>query len=79
MAIRSWGRPANFLDAGGGSKADDVVTALEVLLSDDKVKSLLVNIFGGITRCDEVAEGLLTALDPPRRDVADRGAPGRDQ
>ena len=57
------GRPANFLDAGGGSKADEVVTALEVLLSDDKVKSLLVNIFGGITRCDEVAEGLLTALD----------------
>lgn len=57
------GRPANFLDAGGGSKADDVVTALEVLLSDDKVKALLVNIFGGITRCDEVAEGLLTALD----------------
>ena len=57
------GRPANFLDAGGGSKADDVVTALEVLLSDDKVKALLVNIFGGITRCDEVAEGLLTALE----------------
>jgi succinyl-CoA synthetase beta subunit len=57
------GRPANFLDAGGGSKADEVVTALEVLLSDDKVKALLVNIFGGITRCDEVAEGLLTALD----------------
>jgi succinyl-CoA synthetase beta subunit len=57
------GRPANFLDAGGGSKADEVVTALEVLLSDEKVRSLLVNIFGGITRCDEVAEGLLTALD----------------
>jgi succinyl-CoA synthetase beta subunit len=57
------GRPANFLDAGGGSKADEVVTALEVLLSDDKVRSLLVNIFGGITRCDEVAEGLLTALE----------------
>jgi succinyl-CoA synthetase beta subunit len=57
------GRPANFLDAGGGSKADEVVTALEVLLSDEKVKALLVNIFGGITRCDEVAEGLLTALD----------------
>ena len=56
------GRPANFLDAGGGSKAEEVVTALEVLLSDPKVKSLLVNIFGGITRCDEVAEGLLTAL-----------------
>ncbi|MGD9570360.1 MAG: ADP-forming succinate--CoA ligase subunit beta [Thermoleophilia bacterium] len=57
------GRPANFLDAGGGSKADEVVAALEVLLSDPKVKALLVNIFGGITRCDEVAEGLLTALD----------------
>ncbi len=57
------GRPANFLDAGGGSKADEVVAALEVLLSDTKVKALLVNIFGGITRCDEVAEGLLTALD----------------
>ena len=57
------GRPANFLDAGGGSKADEVVTALEVLLSDPKVKALLVNIFGGITRCDEVAEGLLTALE----------------
>jgi succinyl-CoA synthetase beta subunit len=57
------GRPANFLDAGGGSKADEVVTALEVLLSDDKVKALLVNIFGGITRCDEVAEGLLVALE----------------
>ena len=56
------GRPANFLDAGGGSKADEVVAALEVLLSDDKVKSLLINIFGGITRCDEVAEGLLTAI-----------------
>ena len=57
------GRPANFLDAGGGSKADEVVTALEVLLSDPKVRVLLINIFGGITRCDEVATGLLTALE----------------
>ena len=57
------GRPANFLDAGGGSQADEVVAALEVTLSDPKVRSLLVNIFGGITRCDEVANGLLTALD----------------
>jgi succinyl-CoA synthetase beta subunit len=56
------GRPANFLDAGGGSKAEEVVEALEVLLSDPKVKALLINIFGGITRCDEVAEGLLTAI-----------------
>jgi len=57
------GKPANFLDAGGGSQAEEVVAALEVLLSDDKVKSLLINIFGGITRCDEVANGLLTAID----------------
>ncbi len=57
------GRPANFLDAGGGSKAEEVVDALTVLLSDPKVKALLINIFGGITRCDEVAEGLLTAID----------------
>jgi succinyl-CoA synthetase beta subunit len=57
------GKPANFLDAGGGSNAEAVATALEVLLSDPKVKSLMINIFGGITRCDEVAEGLLTALD----------------
>ncbi|MBM3665399.1 MAG: succinate--CoA ligase subunit beta, partial [Actinobacteria bacterium] len=57
------GTPANFLDAGGGSNAEAVATALEVLLSDPKVKSLMINIFGGITRCDEVAEGLLTALD----------------
>ena len=56
------GRPANFLDAGGGSKAEEVVDALEVLLSDPKVKALLINIFGGITRCDEVAEGLLSAI-----------------
>ena len=62
-AALAGGRPANFLDAGGGSRADEVVAALEVLLSDPKVKSLLVNIFGGITRCDEVAEGLLTALE----------------
>ena len=57
------GKPANFLDAGGGSNAEAVATALEVLLSDPKVKSLMINIFGGITRCDQVAEGLLTALD----------------
>lgn len=57
------GTPANFLDAGGGSQADEVVNALEVLLSDPKVRVLLINIFGGITRCDEVASGLLTAID----------------
>jgi len=56
------GRPANFLDAGGGSKADAITQAVEVILSDDKVKAVLFNIFGGITRCDEVAAGLIEAL-----------------
>ena len=55
------GRPANFLDAGGGSKADAIVAAVEVILSDEKVKAVLFNIFGGITRCDEVAKGLIEA------------------
>jgi succinyl-CoA synthetase beta subunit len=57
------GRPANFLDVGGGADADKIVTALEVILSDPKVEAILFNIFGGITRCDEVAKGILTALE----------------
>jgi succinyl-CoA synthetase beta subunit len=57
------GTPANFLDVGGGADADKIVTALEVILSDPKVKAILFNIFGGITRCDEVARGILEALD----------------
>jgi succinyl-CoA synthetase beta subunit len=56
------GRPANFLDAGGGSKADAIVAAVEVILSDTKVRAVLFNIFGGITRCDEVAKGLIEAF-----------------
>jgi succinyl-CoA synthetase beta subunit len=56
------GRPANFLDVGGGAQADEIVTAMEVLLSDPNVKAVLFNVFGGITRCDEVARGILTAL-----------------
>jgi succinyl-CoA synthetase beta subunit len=55
--------PANFLDVGGGAQADEIVTALEVLLSDTKVRAVLFNVFGGITRCDEVARGILTALE----------------
>jgi len=62
------GRPANFLDVGGGAQADEIVTAMEVLLSDDKVRAVLFNVFGGITRCDEVARGVLAALE--RLDVA---------
>jgi succinyl-CoA synthetase beta subunit len=57
------GQPANFLDAGGGSKADAIVSAVEVILSDEKVKAVLFNIFGGITRCDEVAKGLIEAFE----------------
>src|SRR3954466_15103878 len=56
------GRPANFLDAGGGSKAEAITSAVEVILSDAKVTAVLFNIFGGITRCDEVANGLVTAF-----------------
>src|SRR5438045_7580300 len=56
------GKPANFLDAGGGSKADAITSAVEVILSDAKVKAVLFNIFGGITRCDEVARGLIEAF-----------------
>lgn len=55
------GRPANFLDAGGGSKAEAIVAALEVITADDRVRAILFNIFGGITRCDEVAKGIIEA------------------
>jgi succinyl-CoA synthetase beta subunit len=54
--------PANFLDIGGGAQADKVATALQIILSDTRVNAVLINIFGGITRCDEVAKGLLEAL-----------------
>ena len=57
------GKPANFLDAGGGSKAEAITSAVEVILSDEKVKAVLFNIFGGITRCDEVANGLIEAFN----------------
>jgi succinyl-CoA synthetase beta subunit len=56
------GSPANFLDVGGGADADKIVTALEVVLSDDRVRAIFFNIFGGITRCDEVARGIVAAL-----------------
>jgi succinyl-CoA synthetase beta subunit len=56
------GRPANFCDLGGGGDAQGVVDALEVITSDEQVQAILFNIFGGITRCNEVAQGILTAL-----------------
>jgi succinyl-CoA synthetase beta subunit len=63
VVAQAGGRPANFLDAGGGSKADAIVAAVEVILSDAKVRAVLFNIFGGITRCDEVARGLIEAFE----------------
>jgi succinyl-CoA synthetase beta subunit len=61
VVAQAGGDPANFLDAGGGSKADAIVDALEVITSDEKVNALLFNIFGGITRCDEIAKGIIEA------------------
>jgi succinyl-CoA synthetase beta subunit len=63
VVAQAGGAPANFLDAGGGSKAEAITSAVEVILSDPKVKAVLFNIFGGITRCDEVARGLIEAFD----------------
>jgi succinyl-CoA synthetase beta subunit len=57
------GQPANFLDIGGGASAEKVSAALRIILSDPKVKTVLINIFGGITRCDEVAIGIRQTLD----------------
>jgi succinyl-CoA synthetase beta subunit len=57
------GEPANFLDIGGGAGADKVAAAMRIILSDPNVKAVLYNIFGGITRCDEVARGILTAME----------------
>ena len=56
------GEPANFLDIGGGARAEKVAAAMRIILSDLNVKAVLLNIFGGITRCDEVAHGILEAM-----------------
>jgi succinyl-CoA synthetase beta subunit len=61
VVAQAGGAPADFLDAGGGSKAEAIVNALEVIVSDQKVTAILFNIFGGITRCDEIANGIVTA------------------
>jgi succinyl-CoA synthetase beta subunit len=63
VVVVAGGRPANFCDLGGGGSAEGVVDALEVIARDAQVRSILFNIFGGITRCDEVARGILAALD----------------
>jgi len=56
------GTPANFLDIGGSSNPDKVLTAMRIILRDTNVKAILINIFGGITRCDDVANGIVKAF-----------------
>jgi succinyl-CoA synthetase beta subunit len=61
--------PANFLDIGGGAGSDKVAAALRIILSDPQVKAVLINIFGGITRCDDVANGFIEAYNMVKPDV----------
>ncbi len=63
------GEPANFLDIGGSSNPQKVVDAMDILLSDTNVKSVMINIFGGITRCDDVARGLIAALEQIKTNI----------
>ncbi len=65
----SGGSPANFLDIGGGARAESVADALRIILDDENVNAILFNIFGGITRCDEVARGIVSALPSLSRPV----------
>jgi len=69
LVKRAGGEPANFLDIGGGARADRVAAAMRIILADPKVDAILVNIFGGITRGDEVARGLIEARAVQARDV----------
>ncbi len=62
VVAQAGGKPANFLDAGGGSNAETIKQAVDLILANKAVKAVLFNIFGGITRCDEVAEGLIAAF-----------------
>jgi succinyl-CoA synthetase beta subunit len=69
VVVVAGGRPANFCDLGGGGDAQGVVDALEVITSDEQVRSIFFNIFGGITRGDEVARGILAALEQMKIDL----------
>lgn len=62
------GRPANFLDVGGSSTVESVCKSLQVIIEDSRVKSILVNIFGGINRCDVIASGISDALEILHKD-----------
>jgi succinyl-CoA synthetase beta subunit len=63
VVAQAGGEPANYCDVGGGANADLIAEALDIVTSNEQVKSVLFNIFGGITRGDEVANGLLSALE----------------
>ena len=63
------GEPANFLDIGGSSNPQKVIDAMNILLGDTNVKAVMINIFGGITRCDDVARGLIIALEQIKTDI----------
>ena len=63
------GEPANFLDIGGSSNTQKVIEAMNILLSDKNVKAVMINIFGGITRCDDVARGLVKALEEIKTEI----------
>ena len=76
LVKRAGGEPANFLDIGGGARANKVAAAMGLILEDRNVRAILVNIFGGITRGDEVARGLIEARAQQSRDVSD-GRPDR--
>jgi succinyl-CoA synthetase beta subunit len=69
VVAQAGGAPANFLDAGGGSDAAKIKQAVELILANDSVKAVLFNIFGGITRCDEVAKGLIAAFEDIKPNV----------
>ena len=69
LVKRAGGSPANFLDIGGGARSDKVAAALRLILAEPTVKAVLVNIFGGIARGDEVARGLVEARSQQERDV----------
>ncbi len=73
------GEPANFLDVGGGANAEQIKNAFRILMSDSGVKAVLINIFGGILRCDVLAAGRHCGRDGPRRPRADRHPHGRHE
>ena len=79
VVAQAGGAPANFLDAGGGSDAEKIKQAVELILANDSVKAVLFNIFGGITRCDEVAKGLIARVRGDQTDGPVRRAPRRDE